>query len=104
MGKKQQVREAFRNAVFTRDGYKCRMCGKEGNLDAHHVTDRTKIVAQGYVKENGISLCPLCHELAEQFHSTGIPAPGYSPDELYAKIGSSRELAFKAAGKLSKAG
>ena len=54
----------------------------------------------GYVKENGISLCPSCHEKAEVFHSTGSALPGWSPDDLYARIGSSRELAEAASRRL----
>lgn len=54
----------------------------------------------GYVKENGISLCPLCHMKAENFHLMGEAKPGYSPDELYALIGSSKEKAIAASEKL----
>ena len=43
--KKKAVREAFRTAVFARDGHKCRMCPwkpetDDEGLDAHHVKDR----------------------------------------------------------------
>ena len=54
----------------------------------------------GYVKENGISLCPDCHQKAEVFHSTGTPVEGYSPDDLYKKINSSYEKAVEASNKL----
>ena len=54
----------------------------------------------GYVEENGISLCPGCHEKAEVFHSTGKSLPGFSPEELYVLIGSSLEKATSAARKL----
>ncbi len=95
---KKRTRQEFRDAVFKRDGNKCRCCGwslfQDGvQLDAHHITDRNLLSNGGYVKENGISLCPGCHEKAEVFHSTGTALPGWSPDDLYAKIGSSRELA-----------
>lgn len=52
----------------------------------------------GYVKENGISLCPGCHEKAEVFHSTGTGTalPGWSPSDLYQVIRSTYELAVKA--------
>lgn len=107
---KQSTREAFRNAVYKRDGYRCRKCfrkakvqpdgghalmveGPDGPLDAHHITDRTLMPAGGYVLENGISLCPTCHELAERFHSTGVAAPGFAPADLYKLIGSSEYLA-----------
>ena len=60
---------------------------------------------QGYVKENGATLCKGdkgtdCHWKAEQFHLTGKSIPGYSPEELYAKINSNFEKALKASEKL----
>lgn len=102
---KKLIRDAFRNAVFKRDGHKCVMCGKTGQLDAHHVTNRGLMVNGGYVKENGITLCAgndknNCHWKAEQYHLTGVPYSGYSPEELYLKIGSNLELAIKASEKL----
>lgn len=102
---KKRVRQQFRDAVFTRDGNKCRVCGwalfTDGlTLDAHHITDRTLMPNGGYCKENGISLCPPCHEKAEVFHSTGTALPNFSPDELYVLIGSSHELAVKASDRL----
>ena len=83
--RKKQIRARFRNGVFERDRYECRLCGKAGrdrqggdgqakfhnsevdlvDLDAHHITDRHDITNGGYVKENGISVCDECHELCE---------------------------------------
>lgn len=101
---KKKVREAFRSAVFTRDGHKCRMCGrKDVPLDAHHITDRNLMPNGGYVKENGISLCNQpggCHEKAEVYHSTGNALDGFHPDDLYRKIGSNREKALVASKRL----
>ena len=105
--KKKQVRAAFRDATFARDRYRCVGCDFEssparanGELDAHHITDRTEMPNGGYVEENGVSLCPSCHRKAEEFHSTGTAAPGFNPDELYAKIGSSHRRAVEASEKL----
>jgi hypothetical protein len=53
------------------------------------------------VPENGISLCADCHALAEQYHATGTPAPGFGPEELYERIGSSYRQALEASEKLS---
>jgi 5-methylcytosine-specific restriction endonuclease McrA len=96
---KKLVREAFRQAVFERDGHKCRMCGAVDDLDAHHITDRREMPNGGYVAENGISLCPKCHLRAEKFHMTDKKEwePGYHPDELYAAIGASWDTAWEAA-------
>jgi len=66
-------------------------------LDAHHITDRNDMPNGGYVKENSISLCDDdCHLLAEVYHQTGIPHPGYSPTDLYTKIGVSFDEAYRA--------
>lgn len=102
---KKLIRQRFRDSVFERDGHRCRMCGwslvtPEAPLDAHHITDRNLMPNGGYVKENGISLCPDCHLKAERFHQTGVAYPGYSPAELYAKIGSSHEAAVRASERL----
>lgn len=105
---KKAIRKYFRDACYKRDGYRCAMCGMksskdsaEQELDAHHITDRNLMPNGGYVKENGISLCPGCHEKAEVFHSTGTPMPGYSVEDLYKKINSSYEKAVEASEKLN---
>lgn len=58
--------------------------------------------AGGYVPENGISLCPSCHEKAEEYHRTGVALPGFSPEDLYKEIRSSRVLAARASLRLSQ--
>lgn len=104
--RKKAVRAAFRDAVFTRDGFACVMCGaphtSASPLDAHHITDRNAMPHGGYVAANGISLCPTCHELAEVYHSSGHTecADGFHPDELYARIRSSLARAIKDSERL----
>jgi len=107
MSNKKAIRKAFRDATFKRDGYCCVMCDKksspqkaEEELDAHHITDRNEMPHGGYVQENGARLCKGCHELAEVFHSTSVSHPGYSPEDLYAKVGSSDMIAFRASLQL----
>jgi 5-methylcytosine-specific restriction endonuclease McrA len=104
MSRKKQIRNAFRSAVFDRDGDACAMCGAGKRwptpLDAHHIIDRNLMPNGGYVVENGISLCDACHLKAEEFHSTGTPHLGYSPEELFAKIGSDEAKARAASEKL----
>lgn len=115
---KKELRAAFRNSVFRRDKFCCKKCGKPGKdkndddswksfhksnielvfLDAHHITDRSEIINQGYVLENGISLCEDCHLLAEEHHiSQGKNwSEGFHPNDLYALIGSSKHQAIAA--------
>jgi hypothetical protein len=123
MAEKKQIRLAFRTAVLKRDRYRCAMCGKPGKdrqggdghaafhlgipveklvlLDAHHITDRNDMPNGGYVVENGITLCDDgCHILAEIYHQQGTPHPGFSPIDLYAKIASSYEVAYRVSLKL----
>jgi len=56
----------------------------------------------GYVKENGITVCPTCHLECEQFHmSDGKDwADGKHPDDLYRMIGSCKTKAVKASERL----
>jgi predicted restriction endonuclease len=98
---KKRTRQQFRDAVFGRDGHKCRVCGDAtSQLDAHHITDRNLMPNGGYCAPNGISLCPLCHEKAEAFHSTGTAMVGFAPDDLYQLIGSSHVQAVAASERL----
>ena len=102
---KKRIRQEFRDSVFKRDAHKCRVCGwsiqtADIQLDAHHITDRNLMPNGGYVAENGISLCPGCHEKAEVFHSTGTATSGFAPEDLYKLIGSSYDQAIAAAERL----
>lgn len=96
---KKKIREDFRNKVFERDNFKCKVCGDStSKLDAHHITDRSEMPNGGYVKENGITLCDKengCHIKAEQFHLGNSVEDGFMPEDLYKLINSSFELAFK---------
>ena len=103
---KKRIRKEFREAVFARDGWQCIMCGlvacpaeAEEVLDAHHITDRNEMPNGGYVPENGGSLCKVeenCHLKAEKRE------PGYEPETLYQRIGSSYEKAFEASERLNE--
>lgn len=99
---KKLIRENFRNRVFARDNHQCKVegCGIKEDLDAHHITDRNEMPNGGYVVENGISLCPTHHEMAEVYHSTGEALPRFHPNDLYILIDSSYELAFLASERL----
>lgn len=101
---KKKIREAFRDAVFERDDHKCFFCNETSYLDAHHITDRSKMPNGGYVRENGITLCAKHHLAAEIFHVTDGKEwrEGYHPDELYKLIGSSYDKAVEASKKLSR--
>lgn len=104
---KKEIRQQFRDAVYKRDGFRCAVCFMKSSkdhaqeeLDAHHITNRKIMPNGGYVKENGISLCPECHEKAEVFHSTGTAVEGFAPEDLYKLINSNLEKAIEASEKL----
>lgn len=103
MNKKKQIRENFRKLVFGRDKHKCVFCTETENLDAHHITDRNELPNGGYVKENGITLCSEHHINAEKFHYSGKTewVDGFHPNDLYKKINSSYEEAYKKSLKLN---
>lgn len=62
--RKKAVRDAFREAVFARDGRKCVSCFSAAK-DAHHVLSRDLFPDGGYHVDNGVSLCHECHKEAE---------------------------------------
>jgi 5-methylcytosine-specific restriction endonuclease McrA len=100
----KQWRTTFREGVFERDGHKCKVCGNDGELDAHHITDRHDLPNGGYVFSNGISLCSECHIKAGVHHVTGGKdwPDGFHPDDLYRLIHSSQDLAYEDSKRLSE--
>lgn len=100
--RKKEVRQRFRDAVFTRDAHTCKFCDHTENLDAHHICDRSEMPNGGYVASNGISLCPTHHIDAEQFHISGGErwVDGMHPDDLYKLIGSTKETALRDSERL----
>lgn len=59
--------KAWRTAVFERDEYTCRKCGKKdgGRLNAHHLDGWHWCKEKRYDQENGVCMCIKCHK---QFH------------------------------------
>lgn len=57
-------RTEFRLGVFSRDNYKCVICGEEAK-DAHHIIERRLFSDGGYYLDNGASLCQKHHVEAE---------------------------------------
>ncbi len=100
---KKKLREHFNNICMKRDNYRCRACKLQaGAIVVHHITDREEMPFGGYVKENGITLCPHCHLDAERFHMTDGEEwfMGFHPNDLYKIIDSSYEQAYQASERL----
>ena len=113
MSSKKAIRASFRKAVFSRDGFRCQVCGRQWSaadadpslhrLNAHHITDRSQLPGGGYVQENGITVCEEpCHIRVERFHASGGAdwEQGLHPDDLYARIGSSHDAAVTASEEM----
>lgn len=106
MSKKKEIRKNFKNAVFKRDHYTCKVCNTQRNeedLDAHHITDRNEMPNGGYVASNGITVCKEeCHMMVEEFHISGGKnwCDDLHPTDLYNLIGSSHEQAIEDSNQL----
>jgi 5-methylcytosine-specific restriction endonuclease McrA len=57
----------WRAAVFTRDNFRCRECGSEENLEAHHIKPFSIAPEEMYVVENGLTLCKNCHKKTDSY-------------------------------------
>ncbi len=58
----QEERE-WREAVYIRDDYTCRECGKRGAaLNAHHIKSYSQFPDERLNIDNGITLCLECHK------------------------------------------
>lgn len=95
------TRDAYREAVFARDGHRCVICGAPA-VDAHHIMDRKLWSDGGYYLNNGASVCEAhhlqaestelsCDELRERCGITRVALPDHlSADEAYDKWGNTR--------------
>jgi 5-methylcytosine-specific restriction endonuclease McrA len=54
--------KVWRKAVYERDNFNCRKCGKHGgDLNAHHLFAYADTPALRFSVDNGVTLCPTCH-------------------------------------------
>ena len=52
----------WRELIFKRDSYACQLCRNTGiPLEAHHIIPFSKFPKFRYTKNNGITLCKVCH-------------------------------------------
>ena len=53
--------KAWRKYILNRDDYRCTKCGAESNLHVHHIEYISENHKKATDKENGITLCNICH-------------------------------------------
>jgi YHS domain-containing protein len=57
----------FIKNVYKKDNWKCVICGKSKDLNAHHLNSFTRFKELRYDVNNGVTLCKPCHK---EFHSS----------------------------------
>lgn len=80
---REQADAEFRNAVWERDGYCCRICGRRvfrttqavpQRGEVHHVRPRSLAKSKRLDVKNGILLCAVCHAKVTA-HQLQVPKP-----------------------------
>lgn len=51
----------WRDSVLERDNYKCKNCGSDKDLHAHHIIARKTLPDAEFIRANGVTLCAKCH-------------------------------------------
>ena len=68
----------WRNEVFKRDNWTCQCCGKNGDINAHHLNGYNWDKEHRVDIDNGVTLCEDCHR---EFHQ--LYGYGYNTKEQY---------------------
>jgi len=63
----------WRQNVYRRDGFKCRVCGADDTIHAHHIGPWHKDKALRYDVGNGITLCAKHHEMIRRHEEEYAP-------------------------------
>ena len=57
---KKKCDKLWREKIMARFGGRCAICGATGYLNAHHLITRAAVFFRHNL-ENGVALCPTCH-------------------------------------------
>lgn len=66
-GRRRPESNAFRKAVFERDGFRCVWCGSQKNLVADHIRPFALYPKLRYTPKNGRTLCNPCHRKTDTY-------------------------------------
>ena len=69
--------QKWRNAVFKRDKYMCKLCGCNGYMEAHHIKSFTYFPELRFDIDNGLTLCKKCHRLIHKTFGAKIDNNDY---------------------------
>lgn len=58
---KSKIYTKWRYEVYVRDEWKCKHCGVDDNLQAHHIIPWDESIELRYAISNGLTLCSGCH-------------------------------------------
>ncbi len=63
--RRTDIYKQWRKAVYSRDNFRCQVCGRKGYLNAHHLKSFWKYKNIRHSVDNGLTLCYWCHS---KFH------------------------------------
>lgn len=63
---------SWRKSVLCRDGHKCKDCGSDTKLDAHHIIAISECPDLAFLRMNGVTLCRKCHKKTNNFGAKAI--------------------------------
>ena len=62
---------SWRTSVYARDSFKCKICGKGGKLNAHHLDGWKWAINRRYDPDNGVTLCVKHHREFHKLYGSG---------------------------------
>lgn len=72
-GRRSAENKQWRESVFKRDDYTCRLCKRRGvRLNAHHIKQYAHYPELRCDVRNGITLCEPCHKLVHRLMREGL--------------------------------
>ena len=66
--------------LLVKTNRRCCICGKQHSVTVHHITSKKEGGSDNI--ENGIPLCPNCHDEVHASGATGRVTRKYTPEEL----------------------